>query len=172
MEIALQPFGDIDSTTLEALKTGLHHTFGCPVLIDAVIPVRHEAFNADRNQYLSDIFLSHLKKYSSTENRVLGITEVDLYTEGLNFVFGQADSASGTAVISLHLLHQERYGLPEDNELFLARCLKEAVHELGHTFGMEHCQDGYCVMHFSNSLIDTDVKKAFFCQRCRPKLIF
>ncbi len=172
MEIALRPFGDIDSTALETLKAGLYRTFGCPVLIDVSIPVPVEAFTTDRNQYLSDIFLNQLRKFRHNNNRVLGITEVDLYTDGLNFVFGQADCASGTAVISLHLLHQEHYGLPEDTELFLARCLKEAVHELGHTFGMEHCQDGCCVMHFSNSLLDTDVKKAFFCPRCQPKLMF
>jgi archaemetzincin len=51
------------------------------------------------------------------------------------------------------------------------RTIKEAVHELGHTFGLEHCENARCVMHFSNSLADTDWKQAKFCSQCRPKLI-
>jgi len=171
MEIALNPCGDIDSTILKTLKTGLYHTFGCLVSIGNTIPISGEAFNAERGQYLSDIFLEMLAQYQNGNNRVLGITEANLYTEGLNFVFGQADSVSGTAVISLHLLRQEYYGLPADNKLLLERGLKEAVHELGHTFGMDHCQNSRCVMHFSNSLADTDLKQPAFCSKCRPKLI-
>jgi archaemetzincin len=44
------------------------------------------------------------------------------------------------------------------------------VHELGHTYGLRHCRDPRCVMHFSNSLHDTDVKGAGFCPRCRAQM--
>jgi pyruvate-formate lyase-activating enzyme len=33
-----------------------------------------------------------------------------------------------------------------DEALFLARVVKEAVHELWHTFGLEHCRDRRCVI--------------------------
>lgn len=55
-------------------------------------------------------------------------------------------------------------------ELFKLRALKEALHELGHTFGLMHCPNSYCVMHFSNSIVDTDMKKAEYCFNCRFKL--
>jgi archaemetzincin len=60
--------------------------------------------------------------------------------------------------------------LPRDERLFSERTLKEAVHELGHTYGLEHCPDPTCVMHFSNRLGDTDVKSWEFCPKCQQKV--
>jgi archaemetzincin len=51
-------------------------------------------------------------------------------------------------------------------ELFYARAVKEAVHELAHTLGLRHCSRSSCVMHFSNSISDTDVKQRLFCNTC------
>lgn len=171
MEILLQPFGDTGHAIIAELKACLVKAFGCPIGINDPIAVPQEAFNPDRKQYLSDILLDKLRALPHINGKLLGVTEVDLFTEGLNFVFGQADSAAGVAIISLCLLRQEHYGLPADTQLLIDRALKEAVHELGHTFGMGHCPDGTCVMHFSNSLFDTDYKKNYFCNNCRPKLL-
>jgi archaemetzincin len=107
----------------------------------------------------------------SKSERVLAVVDVDLYATGLNFIFGQADTVAGTAVISLYQLRQEYYGMLPNEKLFWDRAVKEAVHELGHTFSLDHCQNEKCVMHFSNSLADTDWKQAAFCSLCRPKLI-
>jgi archaemetzincin len=170
MEIDLQPIGEIEDEILHQLTDRLHKTFGCPIVIRDPIAVPEEAFSPSRKQYLSDTFLQALKLQKKPLAYTLGITEFNLYTHGLNFVFGQADVEGGVSVISLYLLRQENYGVPADSNLLIERAEKEAVHELGHNLGMGHCTDGSCVMHFSNSLIDTDVKKPHFCGRCRPKL--
>jgi predicted Zn-dependent protease len=47
------------------------------------------------------------------------------------------------------------------------RLVKEAVHELGHTFGLRHCADWRCVMSSSYGVERLDVKGADFCPRCR-----
>lgn len=170
MKIDLQPVGETEYNLLLRLKDGLHGIFGCPIFIRGTVPLPQEAFNINRHQFLSDAFIERLKDYKQSYTYLLGITDVNLYTQGLNFVFGQADIASGISIISLYYLKQENHGLAADSELLFHRALKEAVHELGHNLGMGHCKDGYCVMHFSNSLIDTDIKKPYFCSRCRPKL--
>jgi archaemetzincin len=74
------------------------------------------------------------------------------------------------AFVALPRLRPSFYGLPEDVDLFRQRALKEAVHELGHTWGLSHCSNVDCVMHFSNTLSETDAKAATFCERCERLL--
>lgn len=172
MKISLRPIGNIHKDTLKALKTRLKQTFGCPIEIAPPTDDLEHTYDLKRGQYLSPELLSGLEKLGGAKDeKVLGVVDADLYTPGLNFVFGQANVTTGTAIISLCRLREEYYGLPQDEDKFLERAAKEAVHELGHTFGLEHCTDPKCVMHFSNSLQDTDLKQAAFCSQCRPKLI-
>jgi predicted Zn-dependent protease len=96
--------------------------------------------------------------------KVLAVTEADLYADDLNFVFGIAQSGGRAAVISLC-----RLGLGADPPLRRDRALKEAVHELGHALGLVHCPDPKCVMHFSNSLADTDRKGSALCPVCQRR---
>jgi archaemetzincin len=88
----------------------------------------------------------------------------------LNFVFGQASLTGGVAAIYLPRLRPVFYGLGADTSIFIERVLKEATHEVGHAFGLNHCPKQSCVMHFSNSLVDTDRKAKDFCNICINKL--
>ncbi|SNQ60426.1 hypothetical protein [Candidatus Methanoperedens nitratireducens] len=94
--------------------------------------------------------------------------DVDLFVPGLNFVFGLA--SGNNAVISLVRLRPEYYRERKNEYLFRERSLKEAIHEPGHTFGLHHCPDIRCIMHFSNRLEDTDIKGPGFCKACSNKI--
>lgn len=87
----------------------------------------------------------------------------------MNFVFGEAELNGKRAIISLYRLKPEFYG-SKDDDLFFQRVLKEAVHELGHVLGLVHCKNPKCVMHFSNSILDTDFKEWRYCDDCMKKL--
>jgi archaemetzincin len=170
LKITLKSLGNIADEIMEELKYRVGGIFHCPVEIKAGFSDLTQAYNPERKQYYSSKLLASLKKSEKNE-RVVGIADVDLYVPRLNFVFGEANIVSGTAIVSLCRLRPEYYGLAPDEALFLERATKEIVHELGHTFGLGHCPNNKCVMHFSNSLADTDVKEAHFCSKCRPKII-
>jgi predicted Zn-dependent protease len=137
-------------------------------------------FDEHRNQLNSDKLLHWLAtaiikdntgSYELRNTIIFGICNFDAYSSGLNFVFGQASSPmGGVAVIYLARLRQEFYGLDADTYIFNERLLKEATHEVGHAFGLGHCPKQSCVMHFSNSLVDTDRKAKGFCIVCSNKL--
>jgi archaemetzincin len=121
------------------------------------------AFDARRGQFRADALLG--VALSVRAERVLAVTDVDLHANGLNFVFGIAQPSGKACVISLLRLH-----LDADWERFRGRALKEAMHELGHTFGLGHCADPGCVMWFSYTLEETDRKGAAYCPRCKEGL--
>jgi len=94
------------------------------------------------------------------------VTEVDLFIPILTFVFGEAQLGDTGALVSTHRLRPEFYGMPNDPELLRVRLLKEALHELGHTLGLQHCPDYLCVMSASHSVERIDLKRAGFCKAC------
>jgi len=172
MKIALRPLGDVDSEVMNELKEEVGLVFHCPVEIKQGFSYLAHAYNPERKQYLASNLLATLSNSARERNeRIAGVVDVDLYAPRLNFAFGEADVVSGTAIISLCRLRQEYYGLAPDKALFIERATKEIVHELGHTFGLRHCANPKCVMHFSNSLADTDYKELNFCNKCHPKMV-
>jgi archaemetzincin len=132
-------------------------------------------FDKARKQWISDSLLDWLLESINPDSttKVLAICDFDAYSDELNFVFGQAHLGGRVAAIYLPRLKDEFYVRKSDknNNLFEKRVIKESVHELGHTFGLRHCQISKCVMHFSNSLQDTDFKDDEFCDRCNKILV-
>jgi len=156
--ITLLPVGAPDRRALDDLARDLSG-MGFVVELARRRAPPPRAFDAKRGQFHADALLG--LALSVRAERVLAVTDVDLYAGDLNFVFGVAQPSGRTGVISLFRLH-----LDADNERFRGRALKEAMHELGHTFGLGHCPDPGCVMWFSNTLGETDRKGAAYCHRC------
>jgi len=168
--IALVPIGNVDEYFLDALRPSLEEILGQRIRIAERVALPQESCNPDRGQHLASLLLAVLSPLPGSGDRALGVADVDIFAPGLNFVFGEADIHGRRALISLKRLRQEFYSLPRDENLLRKRALKEVVHELGHTYGLGHCPDPTCVMHFSNSLHDTDFKGWDFCPYCKEKV--
>lgn len=129
------------------------------------------SFDPARGQYSSTKVLRCLLEQPPREtSRILGVVGVDLFAPVLTYVFGEAQLDGRAAVVSIHRLRPEAYGLAADDALLYARLLKESVHELGHTFGLLHCQNGTCAMHPSTYVEEIDLKSAELCADCRSRI--
>jgi archaemetzincin len=158
------------SSLLAPLAARLTEIFGLPVEQHPPLFDPETAFEPSRGQYNSRVLLARLLADAPAARRVLGVAGVDLFIPVLSYVFGEAQLGGRAAVVSLHRLDNQVYGLPADGDLLFARLLKEAVHELGHTYDLVHCHDDRCVMASSTYVEGIDLKSERFCASCRALL--
>jgi len=159
---------EVNSRTLESISGTLQQVFSAPVAIANISLNLEDAFDSGREQYNSTALLAKiLNTFDTSGNKSIVIVDVDLFIPVLTFVFGEAQLDGSAAVVSTHRLKNQYYGLPKNDLLMVERLEKEVVHELGHTFGMYHCQDYECVMKASTYVEEIDLKKSIPCPVCR-----
>ena len=160
-----------DHAYLEKLESFLFHTFHLRTKRKDLRIDLKDAFDSIRVQYNSSLILRQLiMKPPPDAEKMLAVTGVDLFIPILTFVFGEAQLKGTGAVVSTHRLHNRFYGLPENREATTDRLLKEAVHELGHTFGLIHCTQNKCVMNSSTYVENIDQKPAELCPLCQKSV--
>jgi archaemetzincin len=168
--LQLLPVGDLPRGLLHELAPAMADSFRvpCEVLTPGLDPAF--AHHQERHQYHSSEILRRMQDHLGEGSwRILGVAAVDLYIPILTFVFGEAQIGGPCAVVSLHRLRQEFYGLPEDRDLLRLRLLKEAVHEIGHTLDLTHCEDYQCAMAPSHAVEWIDLKDSSFCPTCAAR---
>jgi archaemetzincin len=170
-EIVIFPVGNVDASIVDFLAFSLHENLRIPCSVSDTIISLEGIYDIVRKQYYSTKLLERLLDHrAGSHTKLMGIADVDLFIPPLSFVFGEAQFNNPASLISIYRLRQQFYGLPDDPELLLVRSEKEAIHELGHCYGLIHCRDYRCVMYLSYSVEDIDMKTAFFCQKCSDLL--
>src|SRR5262245_9330570 len=122
------------------------------------------AFNKDRNQFHSNAIMRRLLTVKEPGARLmLGVCDVDLFVPDAQFVYGEADRESKTAVFST-------FRLKADGDAYRRRVHIEALHQAGHLVGLSYCEDVRCAMFFATSLSDCDRRNQALCNNCRNEL--
>ncbi len=176
MLIRIVPVGNLNRQLLEVVQTELQDRLDtkCRIMDKQEIP--KESYNQWRKQYNAEIVMNIVSKSLSAKFidkniPTLIITDADLYYSGLNFVFGLEDPEKSSAIVSIARLKSEFYNGRPDPKKLLERTVKEVIHEMGHHIGLDHCHNNYCVMCFSPSIGDVDIKDKSFCKECKIKMM-
>lgn len=163
--IFVLPLGEVDEDVLEKIRHTLHVTFHLDVQVLESREAPYFALSNYRHQFSAPAIIRRVSGLVDHETaKLIAVTPFDLFAPRTNFVFGEAQISGPAAVISLYRL------IDDDREKYLSRVGKEAVHEIGHTFGLDHCDSKKCVMQFSHNLTDADLKPETFCRRDREQI--
>jgi archaemetzincin len=153
---------------IEHVRKHVARAFGVTVQVFESPARPADSYDARRKQHSSTRILRWLLEAGPRGSKVLGVTDADLFIPILTFVFGEAQLGGGAAVVSTARLSEPA---PEiDGRLVIERLAKEAVHEMGHAFGLLHCGTPRCAMSRSASVRDVDGKRGELCQDCRSRL--
>lgn len=124
-----------------------------------------QAFDPRRGQHSSTQILRWLVARETPAGRVVAVTDADLFIPVLTFVYGEAQLGGRSAVVSTARLGAD-IEAQANPRVVIDRTIKETIHELGHGFGLLHCDTPGCVMTRSVTLLDVDSKRAALCEGC------
>ena len=139
---------------LNALAEDISEFYRIPCEVGEELTIPDNCFNFDRQQYDTRLLLNWLVKEASPASfRTAGVLDVDVYTEGYNFLFGQAKLGGNACVTSA-----ARMGMDLTIRKPEVRWHSIVRHEVGHTLGLDHVDDQRSVMKFANSLAEHDIQ--------------
>ncbi|ERG89956.1 MAG: putative Zn-dependent protease, partial [halophilic archaeon J07HX5] len=169
MHVDVVPVGEVDPVVKREASSGLRAIYDCEVSVSNPRTVPKGAYDDSRDQHRAEEFIDLAKRVGDgTKN--IAITPNDLYYHRRNYVFGLAYLGGSGSVISTYRLRTSSDGGFSDRsagEIFADRVRKEVIHEIGHTFGLEHCDNNRCVMNFSPTVREVDVKGESLCGSCQ-----
>lgn len=158
--IEIIPYGPVETLALSVVAANLQAVLGLNTDVAAARPEPDFAFIPQRRQFDAMKIIPPLAGETDGVRLRLGVTELDICTPILTFVFGESQLGGTSAVISLHRL------AGAGREKKYERAAKIAVHEVGHILGLGHCWDIRCLMHFSRNIEQLDQLPLLFCQAC------
>jgi archaemetzincin len=164
--VIISPIGDFQAPLLRQMGREINRIFALDTEIIPLIEDVGFALDSDRDQYYSTSILERLEHLAPEHAiKILGLAKVDLFIPILTHVYGEARLGGKAAIVSTHRLREGLSPLTS-RQAFHHRTAKEAIHELGHTFNLRHCQDHACIMHYCRTVQDVDKKSDQLCRYC------
>jgi len=168
--IVISPIGDFTPELLDRISEEIKRIYAFTTDIRPLLGDIEFAFHPNRKQYHSTPILDELARRAPAEAiKVLALVQVDLFIPILTHVYGEAQLGGKACMVSTIRLNEGHHSL-NTQEPFLSRIIKEAIHELGHTFKLRHCREHTCLMHYCRNDGDVDRKSDQLCRYCKVLL--
>jgi archaemetzincin len=173
--VALQPFGALRAGVVATVKSGIERRYNVSVVVLPERPLPDTAYYRPRHRYRAERLLDTLDAVGDsaggTYAKIVGLTASDISTtvdEHEDFgIFGLGDLGGAPCVVSTFRLG--RGGASE--ALFSERVVKAVNHELGHTFGVDHCPQTGCLMSdAAGTMRRVDSGTGELCAVCAQRL--
>jgi archaemetzincin len=170
--IFLQPLGGgVPDAELALVRRALEAVFSEPVEVLANVELPKHAYYAPRSRYRAEKLLDFLRpRLPDGGRRIAGITAVDISTTKPPHddwgILGLATLDGSACVLSTFRCRRRAKSVAQAQ----VRFAKTAVHELGHTFGLEHCPHRGCLMEDGGGSVLTTDRERDLCASCRAGL--
>ncbi len=165
--LAILPFKGVDSGLLNELIAGLQKQLNVKltVLEDAALP--SFAFYKPRQRFIADSLLVFLGQTNKARfEKIIGITTKDISTKKDTYenwgILGLGSCPGEACVISSFRAGKTKVSHKD----FIRRMITLSLHELGHTYGLEHCPVTTCIMKDAEGKMNLDDGDAY-CEKCR-----
>jgi archaemetzincin len=170
--VALQPLGTVRPEVVEQARQAVTEFWGAEVQVLPAQPLPVAAWFEPRQRWRAERLLDWLAAREVLRaDRVVGLTAADISTTKDEHpdwgIFGLGQLGGRACVVSTFRLG--RGGV--SRERALVRLAKVLNHELGHTFGLEHCPTPKCLMEDARGSIATvDAEPGALCAVCRARV--
>jgi archaemetzincin len=167
--IFLQPLGTgVPDAELSLVRRALEAVFSEPVSVLSTVALPKHAYYAPRSRYRAEKLLEFLRaKLPEGGLRVAGITAADISTTKPPHedwgILGLATIDGSACVLSTFRCRRRA----KNAEHARIRFAKTALHELGHTFGLDHCPNPGCLMEDGGGSVLTTDRERDLCASCR-----
>lgn len=167
--IALMFFNDCEKPVQQRMVRDIEKFYSCKAYIMNPEPLPSTAYYAPRGRYRADKLLEFLEKNKPGNAKLVGFTGKDISTTAHGVydwgVFGLGSPSKGVSVMSTKRLKK---GTQEEIN---NKILNTTLHEIGHSFGLEHCPDRRCLMRDAEGrLWPEDSKPPLMCGKCLGKI--